>query len=124
MQRRDPKSIGVPNINFSCDLPENDKRNKKYKKQRMERGFDDSELWNLDSTIALFIVPRLKAFKETKVGYPSFYSSDVEFKNDIDKMIKAFEVIGESNPTHEGYSNGIVEEGLKLFHDNFCSLWD
>ena len=30
--------------------------------QRLTRGFDDRDLWNLDRTIAKLIVPRLKIF--------------------------------------------------------------
>jgi len=31
----------------------------KWSKQREKRGFDDTELWNLDVTISKFLVPRL-----------------------------------------------------------------
>ena len=34
--------------------------------QRRKRGFDDRELWGLDHTIAKFIYPRIKAFRETQ----------------------------------------------------------
>lgn len=36
----------------------------KWKLERKLRGFDTTELWNLDATIAEFILPRLIAFKE------------------------------------------------------------
>jgi hypothetical protein len=32
--------------------------------QRRTRGFDDSELWSLDHTIARFTLPRFKAFRK------------------------------------------------------------
>jgi len=41
-----------------------------HRLQRLTRGFDDSETWNLDSTIAKFIVPRLEVFIEENGGYP------------------------------------------------------
>ena len=59
---------GVENINFSLDLKEDDERKEIFKKQRLERGFDETELWNLDTTILKFILPRLKAFKENTFG--------------------------------------------------------
>ena len=31
----------------------------KYKIQRKERGFDSTELWNLDTTLLRFLLPRL-----------------------------------------------------------------
>jgi hypothetical protein len=34
--------------------------------QRRKRGFDDRELWGLDQTIAEFVYPRIKAFRETQ----------------------------------------------------------
>ena len=43
----------------------------KHLRQRWTRGFDDTELWSLDETIAEFALPRLKAFREReKMGYP------------------------------------------------------
>ena len=34
----------------------------KFEKQRTEQGFDDREVWGLDTTIVAFIYPRLQAF--------------------------------------------------------------
>ncbi len=39
--------------------------------QRRRRGFDDSELWSLDSTVLVFILPRLKRFRaKERWGWP------------------------------------------------------
>ena len=40
------------------------KAQKRWKLERKSRGFDNTELWNLDATIAEFTLPRLIAFKE------------------------------------------------------------
>lgn len=40
------------------------KAQKKWQLERNVRGFDTTELWNLDATIAEFVLPRLIAFKE------------------------------------------------------------
>lgn len=40
------------------------KAQKRWELERKSRGFDSTELWNLDATIAEFILPRLIAFKE------------------------------------------------------------
>lgn len=51
------------------------KRFFQFKKQRIERGFDDSSLWELFSDLAEYILPRIKAFKEMeRSGYPSYFS--------------------------------------------------
>lgn len=59
LPEKDP--YGIKNVNFSL-IDNTDDRWEDYKKQRLERGFDNSELWSLDSTIAEFVYPRLKAF--------------------------------------------------------------
>jgi hypothetical protein len=38
--------------------------------QKLTRGFSDEECWNLDYTIAKFILPRLKHFKKHNYGLP------------------------------------------------------
>ena len=43
----------------------------KYKKQREEQGFDDTETWHLDKTLALFLIPRLKRFIQVNNGFPN-----------------------------------------------------
>jgi hypothetical protein len=45
-------------------------RDLKFLKQRIIRGWDDSETWSLDFTVAKFMLPRLIRFKELKCGYP------------------------------------------------------
>lgn len=40
---------GIKNVNFSL-ISKDDNRFEAYKKQRLERGFDDSEMWSLDCT--------------------------------------------------------------------------
>lgn len=61
-----------------------------FKKQRQENGFDDSETWHLDTTLALFLIPRLKRFIEVNNGFPNgeTYESYIEKLNFI---VKSFE---------------------------------
>ncbi len=42
-----------------------------YKKQREEQGFDDTETWHLDKTLALFLIPRLERFIQVNNGFPT-----------------------------------------------------
>ena len=43
----------------------------KYKKQREEQGFDDTETWHFDKTLALFLIPRLERFIQVNNGFPT-----------------------------------------------------
>ena len=67
------------------------KRNKKYQKELKEKGLDKTECWNLDRTIACFVVPRLKLFKELGNSYPPELDNMSEWHLLIDKMIYSFE---------------------------------
>jgi hypothetical protein len=118
--------IGIKNVNFSIPLTNpTDEDLEKFRKQRLERGFDDTETWNLDNTIALFIVPRLKRFKEVTDCYPHGYESIENWKEAIQKMIDGFELW----ITHDEWDHRDVEkhkkvdEALQLFAKEFKALW-
>lgn len=108
----------IPNVNFTL-IGREDTRWDEYKEQRLQRGFDDSETWSLDSTISRFIEPRLRAFREIRGGYPGNMTSE-EWDGILDKMILAFELINKDK-THEYEKE--VNEGLDLFRKHFFGLW-
>lgn len=116
MEKIDP--INVPNVNFSIGI-ENKEKAEVYKKQRLERGFDDTETWNLDVTISAFIVPRLKRFKEVSNGYPADLTEE-QWDEALDKMIKFFEFSADDSKFLE---ENIYSEGFDLFCKYFHSLW-
>jgi len=124
MKMLDP--IGITNVNFSVPLSNpTEERLEEFRKQRLERGFDDTETWNLDNTIALFIVPRLKRFKEVTDCYPYGYESIENWKEAIQKMIDGFELW----ITHDKWDHRDVEkhkkvdEAIQLFAKEFKALW-
>ena len=43
----------------------------KYRQQREKQGFDDTETWHLDRTLALFLIPRLERFIQVNNGFPT-----------------------------------------------------
>jgi len=92
--------------------------------QRYTRGFDGSELWSLDHTIADFILPRLIAFKDSQVGYPRDLT-EKKWDTILDKMIYAFEVksreYSDNEPTEKDWEK--YDEGMALFAKHFGSLW-
>lgn len=103
------------NIGYSLcnELPKDDDRQELWEQQRTERGFDSTELWNLDVTIAKFIVPRLQAAKES-------YGIDEDI---INKIIFAFEYAS-SEKLFSGPITKEVTEGLQLFSENYFALWN
>ena len=111
--------INLPNNCFSLagELKADDERQELFKKQRLERGFDDTELWNLDSTILKFTLPRLKAFQEATCGYPGDVTAD-EWQKILGKMIASIEnILNETPIISEG------DEGFELFKKYFFALW-
>ena len=91
------------NINFSVadEVYEKDLATREmYKQQRFEQGFDDTETWHMDRTMALFIIPRLKKFIEVNNGIPT--GETVESYNEkLNFIINAFENYYATNRYYE-----------------------
>ena len=69
------------------DVPE---RLDHFKKQREDNGFDDTETWHLDKTVALFLMPRLERFIQVNNGFPcgeteESYNENDEVSLDLEK---------------------------------------
>ena len=120
---KDIKHLGIPNICFSL-TDSYDDREKDFKKQRIERGFDDSETWSLTDTISNFIIPRLKRFKEIAGGVPCEMTSD-EWNLILDKMVRSFELTArnEGDRIWSKEEEKELDEGLDLFREWFFALW-
>jgi hypothetical protein len=117
----DPKYINVPNISFSL-YSKNDDREKEYSKQRIERGFDDSETWCLTTTFCKFFIPRLKRYDEIA---KQFLKRDSELEMKINKFIKSMELFLKSDVIGglTEKENKDMEEGIGYFPDIFFTLW-
>ena len=68
------------------DVPE---RLDHFKKQREENGFDDTETWHLDKTLALFLIPRLERFIQVNNGYPGGETEEY-FNEKLNFILKSF----------------------------------
>lgn len=68
-----------------------DKRFTKYVRQLLNRGHDDTESWNLDSSLAKFMIPRLKLLKENHLGFPHDLKTDSAWCEVLNKIIWMFE---------------------------------
>ncbi len=121
--------------------------NKEYDPKAIAQTIDVEELYDLDVTIARFILPRLMMFKE-RCEYPRRMKLTHEQWNEVlDKMIFAFERIAcqteEDTPEYKAYIKAIwnneedlvdlkrnakaslkpISEGLSLFHKYYRNLW-
>lgn len=97
------------------------------KKQPQYHHFTNDELWNLDCTIAKFVLPRLKRFKKHTIAHPATLT-EKQWDNILDKMIFSFEHIASDNLwALESVGNKKIEkkvqEGLQLFATWFTALW-
>ena len=117
----DFKYIQIPNICFSLTDAE-DNREMEFKKQRLERGFDDSETWSLRDTIANFIIPRLERYEEIA---KNFLKREPELEEDIECFLNAMKLIARDNGalilTKEEEKQ--MWRGLEAFPKMFMSLW-
>lgn len=114
----------VNTFSMASTLRRDDPRRENYRQQRKERGFDDTELWSLDITILMFVLPRLKAFRDYTQSFPCDFSSFEEWQAVIDKMIFSIETIIKDDYDELNISQALVAEGLELFYKYFRNLFD
>lgn len=103
-----------------------DGRAEEYDKIRKRTGISPDETWSLDVSLAHFMAPRLKAFRQYANGYPAAHFKDTKsWLRTVRKMERAFRFImleGEGKVLNEKQSRQ-EEEGLDLFRKYLCSLW-
>jgi hypothetical protein len=110
------KPEGLNNICFSVadDVYEKEPEQKeKYRQQRFLNGFDDTETWHMDRTMALFIIPRLKRFMEVNNGIP-IGETEESYDEKLRFIIQAFE---NYYATDQYYNSVDIEERKKLTDD-------
>lgn len=97
-------------------------RAEKHAQQYMERGFDDSDTWSLDTHLAKLILPRLKRYKELA-------DETIVIDFPLDDMIEAFQLLVDSDWSWKGSKVEIemrmekIEKGLKAFAEHYLRLW-
>ena len=110
------KPEAINNICFSVadEIYEKDLvKKEQYRQQRFEHGFDDTETWHMDRTMALFIIPRLKRFLEVNNGIPNDETEE-SYDEKIRFIISAFENYYVSD---QYYNSVDIEERKKLTDD-------
>ncbi|MFA5071105.1 MAG: hypothetical protein WC511_01905 [Candidatus Pacearchaeota archaeon] len=114
-KRIDP--YGIPNVNFSIFNPKDDRADR-FKKERLERGFDESETWDLRTTLARFALPRVKEY----LRIVTFQGENKEHIKDVKDIIVALELIANDEVMVEEKVKK-VKKGLKKLGDNWLGLW-
>lgn len=117
-------------------IKEDDERFVQFKEIKKKTGISPDETWSLYNNIALFILPRLKLFKEkqsTIDGHPGCFRSKKAWHKILDKMIWSFEMIAREDedsdfpPKDWTKSNDEyyreVQKGINLFAKYFQCLW-
>ena len=121
--------------------------NSDYNPQAIAQTINVEDLYDLDITIARFVLPRLMVFKQHCERTPNLTMSHEEWDQKLDKMIYAFERIAlqteEETPEYKAYIKAIwnneedladlkraakaslkpIAEGLSLFHKYYRNLW-
>jgi len=121
--------------------------NSDYNPQAIAQTINVEDLYDLDITIARFVLPRLMVFKQHCERTPNLTMSHEEWDQKLDKMIYAFERIAlqteEETPEYKAYIKAIwnneedladlkhaakaslkpISEGLSLYHKYYRNLW-
>ncbi len=95
----------------------------------LKYGFDTSETWNLDYSMAEWIYPRLVHFRENTNSYPHSMTEDEWYKV-LDEIIDGIEnylkevwrsdsLLEQEQLGYEGY-----KRSMQLITDNLFDLWD
>ena len=122
------KREAIKNINFSVadEVYEKDLATREmYKQQRFENGFDDTETWHMDRTIALFIIPRLKKFIQVNNGIPNGETIE-SYNQKLNFIISAFENYYATNKYYESVDDNErkqLTDDVKLAVEYLSKLW-
>lgn len=88
--------------------------------QRRTRGWDDSETWSLDSTIAEFTLPRLRRFREITIAHPSELTPE-QWNHVLDELIWLMEITADGDLV--GVDDARRREACRLLGEYFHALW-
>ena len=101
-----------------------------------EDGFVDAEFFSLDTSISLYIYSQLCYFREYCLEYSTPMGfTEKQWKDTVDAMIKAFELMIVEEETPIGYESPKayrirsknkqkkINRGFRLFMDFYHSLW-
>ena len=105
-------------------------------KRNIKIKIHDYDLWNLDITIAILVLPLLKKLRKDNAGYPFIDNEDVpkrlrsnlEFDPDkwhwiLDELIWTFKQIKNNDFIPSKKEGERINNGLKLFGKYYRHFW-
>lgn len=120
-RRRKPKNY------YGCafDISARDKRQPEWERQRSERGFDNTELWNLDHVICMFVAPRLREFAKGGVSFPASLT-EKKWQKILDEMVVGFDLMEQEDAYygHDKEQRAKMDRAWKLFTRWHGHLWN
>lgn len=94
------------------ELPKDDPRQPNYAEQRATRGWDQTEIWNLDVTTVKFIVSRLTEFRSYAHGHEEL----------IDSILTDLDIDWDEYYL-PGFDATAMQRGLRNYFENVRSFW-
>ena len=98
-------------------------RTEKLIQIKKETGICPDEIWSLNYSIAVFIIPRLELFIKQTIGIPSPFKTLDEWKTVLRKMLYSMKKIASGEIPFSEKENPKFWKGLDLFHKYFLALW-
>lgn len=104
-------------------------RDEIFAQQRLERGFDDSDTWSLDYTLACWLLPRLKRFREVTPAVPSSLPNMEAWQEILEKIEFSLQcTIDDLKPLGQQKLVPLDQhprwaEGYKLLGEWMMALW-
>lgn len=101
------------------------KRKIKFLFQRLSRGFDDSDTWDLQDTFYRWLLPRLRRFRDVTCAYPMHYKNHGEWLKELNTRICQLTAIVNVNELDFEDRSYIPKEELKKWEKvgaGDCSL--
>lgn len=120
--------IVIPNVCFTLEPTD-----EKFIKQRIENGFDESETWNLERTVVMFVTPRLRMLVNRIIKnkeFPSEYKCYEDWEKDLTFVLNNFEEMievakkGDFTDIWDEDNADNYRKAMELFGKILPHLWD
>lgn len=116
--------LGIKEESLPWNFRVSKSKKKAFKKQREEHGFDARDTWDLDSTLAYLIYPRLKMYAEESqaVGDEGVYEFE-NVKYSLDELINMCLKEFESYFTEQNSDQPHLKRAFEILAATVHSLW-
>ena len=100
----------------------------KWSRQRITRGYADSDVWDMDAFLQKLIPDMLENFKDNHHGAPTCLGEDedtanAEWDRILDKMIFLWRESGK-DLSPKKYRDECKDEAFEMLKEYFFCLWD